>query len=138
MASQPSTAVVLTGMERSFNEIGQNIREALLHLLDSQSAVFFGVRPPHDTWPSIRTLLPFAPSHIDMQRKCWTSGAQNDTIAWMHCDFRLRAGDCRLSFLQALCDPLLSHMASGAKRARTGKLDRMVPPLPSNLLPPGS
>lgn len=101
-------AVCLTGMERSFAEVGANVREGLLHLLGDvhtvQHTVFFGVRPPSDSWSSVRKLLPLSDERLEVQTKCWSGAAQNATIAWMHCDFRLRGGDCRLSFLQAMCD----------------------------------
>ena len=98
-----STAVCLTGMERSFAEIGGNIREGLLSLLDASTSVtIFGVRPRHDPWSSLNVLLPM--HQVETQSRCWSGVAQNFTIGWMHCDFRMRAGDCRLSFLQALCD----------------------------------
>ena len=53
-ASMGMVAVCLTGMERSFAEIGGNIREGLFTALGSRRAVFFGVRPPKDEWPSVR------------------------------------------------------------------------------------
>ena len=124
------TAVCLTGMERSFAEVGANIREGLYHLLGAANAphaVFVGVRPPHDTWPSVRALLPLDEAHIDVQRRCWGGLAQNLTIRWMHCDMRLRAGDCRLSFLQALCDlERCESLIADAERARGRQFDLVV------------
>ena len=102
MASAPAYAVCLTGLERSFAEIGGNVREALFTLLHGGRVTIFGVRPSHDSWGEIKSLLPIA--RVVEQRPCWTPEQQNMTLKWMHCDFRLRTGDCRLSFLQALCD----------------------------------
>ena len=99
----PTAAVCLTGLERSFAEIGLNVREGLFTLLNSSRTVsFFGVRPINDEWKEIPALLPL--HGIAVQQPCWSAAAQNNTIAWMHCDMRLRKGDCRLAFLQALCD----------------------------------
>jgi hypothetical protein len=98
-------AVCLTGLERSFAEIGANVREGVFGMLGKE-VTFFGVRPANSTWASVHELLPMAV--VEPQRgRCWSDDMQAATVAWMHCDFRLRAGDCRLSFLQALCD--LSH-----------------------------
>ena len=73
-------AICLTGMERSFAEIGANVREGVISLLgDSHTvrhAVYFGVRPPFDECTSVRQLLPFAEAHLETQRRCWTSGMQ--------------------------------------------------------------
>ena len=69
------TAVVLTGMERSFAEIGANVREGLFGALASasgvegSSATFFGVRPPNDTWDAIRLLLPIAAENVEVQQR---------------------------------------------------------------------
>ena len=73
------TAVCLTGMERSFAEIGANIREGLARLLGAATlrdeAVFFGVRPAHDPWTEVRALLPFADARLETQRRCWSAGS---------------------------------------------------------------
>ena len=99
-------AVCLTGLERSFAEIGGNIREGFLGALGDDALAIFGVRPPHDSWASIRALLPLSDDdgHLVVQQPCWSVHAENLTVRWMHCDMRLRKGDCRLSFLQAMCD----------------------------------
>jgi hypothetical protein len=96
------SAVCLTGLERSFAEIGANVREGVLGMLGARTS-FFGVRPANASWDSIAELLPMV--DLQVQRgHCWSREVQDRTITWMHCDFRLRGGDCRLSFLQALCD----------------------------------
>ena len=75
-----ATAVCLTGMERSFAEIGGNIREGLYSALSGASDVrIFGVRPPSDAWSSIFRMLPISPSDVEVQRPCWTARAQNAT-----------------------------------------------------------
>lgn len=95
-------AVCVTGQERSFLEIGANIREGVLTML-AGSVTFFGVRPRNETWAQINRLLPMA--RVETQRgPCWSARAANTTFGWMHCDFRYRTGDCRLNFLQSLCD----------------------------------
>lgn len=99
-------AVCLTGLERSFAEIGANIREGLFGLFDEDpsgsSVVIFGIKPQNATWTSIHWLLPI--HSLAEQLPCWSAAEANTTFRWMHCDFRLRRGDCRLSFLQSLCD----------------------------------
>ncbi len=99
-------AVCLTGLERSFSEVGNNVREGLLHLLGSPRFIIFGVRPIADPWHQIRRLLPV--DHIELQRpSCWSGADVNLTRAWMHCDMKSRGSDCLLGFLQMLCD--LAH-----------------------------
>ena len=95
-------AVCLTGLERSFVEVGLNVREGLFTMLRGAVVSVFGVQPAKDAWKEIPTLIPL--HGVAMQQPCWTPSVQNETIRWMHCDMRLRKGDCRLSFLQALCD----------------------------------
>ena len=97
-------AVCLTGEERSFGEVGGSIQAALLTL--SGTVHVFGVEPPgNESWSIIPQLLPMAAT--ETQARCWTEQEANLTYGWMHCDFKARKGDCRLSFLQALCD--LAH-----------------------------
>ena len=50
-------AVCLTGLERSFEEIGANVREGVFSML-GPSVEFFGVHPVNSTWASITSLLP--------------------------------------------------------------------------------
>ena len=95
-------AVCLTGLERSFVEVGLNVREGLFTMLRGAVVSVFGVQPANDAWKEIPALIPL--HAVAMQQPCWTPSVQNETIRWMHCDMRLRKGDCRLSFLQALCD----------------------------------
>ena len=56
-AGGPEHAVCLTGLERSFAEIGGNVREGVYRLLGPR-VTWFGVKPPHDAWSTIHTLLP--------------------------------------------------------------------------------
>ena len=94
-------AVCLTGEERSFGEVGGSIQAGLRAL--SGSVHVFGVRPARNgSWAIIPRLLPLVA--VEAQERCFTPLEANLTIGWMHCDFHGRTGDCRLSFLQALCD----------------------------------
>ena len=68
-------AVCLTGLERSFAEIGGNIREGLYSALAHSTSVLFGVRPPHDAWASVRALLPLADANVETQKRCWSAAA---------------------------------------------------------------
>ena len=95
------SAVCLTGLERSFVEIGGNIREAVSLLL-GENITYFGVRPRIAGWHMVRAMLPF--ETVEPQTACHNSSTMDLTFKWFHCDMRLRAGDCRRSFLQALCD----------------------------------
>ena len=111
-------AVCLTGLERSFGEIGANVREGVYRLL-GPSLDFFGVRPPSDSWSSIFSLLPPFVA-VRTQAPCWSDAQRNWTLSWLHClsNTAGRSGDCRLSFLQSLCDlrqceeAIASHEAS--------------------------
>ena len=100
-------AVCLTGLERSFTEVGNNVREGLLTLLGSPNFTIFGVRPAQDPWGLIHRLLPV--DIVELQRKpsCWSKADFNLTTRWMHCDMKSRSTDCRAGFLTMLCD--LSH-----------------------------
>ena len=103
----PSAAVCVTGLERSFGEIGANIREGVYTMLGPNVSVF-GVTPPQANWSVVASLLPLRA--VEPSRgPCWSDHVRNATIAWMHCDFRLRGGDCRISFLQQLCDLAQVH-----------------------------
>lgn len=99
-------AICLTGGERSFGEIGQNVREGVLHSLGTAAVTLFGVRPSYDSWTTVRRLLPLHDSThtLQVQERCFTDGMFNLTITWLHCDMRGRSGDCRASALQELCD----------------------------------
>merc|ERR1719183_1238027 len=54
----PRAAICLTGLQRSFPEVGGNIKEALGSLLTLDATEIFGVRPATDPWDAIRRLLP--------------------------------------------------------------------------------
>ena len=99
-------AICLTGGERSFGEIGQNVREGMLHSLGTAAVTLFGVRPSYDPWTTVRRLLPLHDSAhtLQVQERCFTGAMLNLTITWLHCDMRGRSGDCRASALQELCD----------------------------------
>ena len=106
--SQPAHAVCVTGLERSFVAIGDNVRQGILRFLGTPSIKFFGVRPRQDNWTMIRQLFPVTENQIELQTWCYSSDAElNLTSTWQHCDARARAHDCRRAFLQALCD--LAH-----------------------------
>ncbi|KAL1499670.1 hypothetical protein AB1Y20_011867 [Prymnesium parvum] len=91
-------AVCLTGMERSFSEIGWNIHEAVHHLLRTPNASvhFFGVRPANDSWKYVRSWFAF--EEISLQRYCTVPVPR-----WYGCQEHGRT-DCRHSFVQELCD----------------------------------
>ena len=99
-------AICLTGGERSFGEIGHNVREGMLHSLGTAAVTLFGVRPSYDSWTTVRRLLPLHDSThtLQVQERCFTDAMLNLTITWLHCDMRGRSGDCRASALQELCD----------------------------------
>tara|TARA_B110001452_G_C15214494_1_gene421231 strand:+ start:134 stop:454 length:321 start_codon:yes stop_codon:yes gene_type:complete len=55
----PRVAVCLTGLQRSFPEIGHNVMEGIYHMAGPGADIdFFGVKPPEDDWGAIRQLLP--------------------------------------------------------------------------------
>eukprot|EP00966_Prymnesium_polylepis_P227873 5273143-Prymnesium_polylepis.1 len=91
-------AVCLTGMERSFSEIGGNIREAVHHLLGTPAAkvVIFGVRPVNDSWTHINSWLSF--QRVEPQIYCTVPVPR-----WYGCQAHGRS-DCRHNFVQELCD----------------------------------
>ena len=114
----PEHAVCLTGLERSFAEIGGNVREGVYRLLGPR-VTWFGVKPPHDAWSMIHTLLPpFAA--VERQATCWSAAQANETISWLHCLSHQagRTGDCRLGFLQSLCDLQACEAAIAAHERR--------------------
>ena len=108
MAVRPAHAVCVTGLERSFGEIGDNIRQGVLRFLGTPSIAFFGIQPHNDSWTHIRRLLPI--QEVQIQTPCTGDAEFNVTVAWLHCDMRTRRADCRRSFLQMLCD--LQHCES--------------------------
>ena len=57
-AATPLHAVCITGQERSFGEIGANVREGVLRMLGTPRVAFFGVKPVNDPWTGLQTLLP--------------------------------------------------------------------------------
>ena len=65
----PRVAVCLTGLQRSFPEIGHNIKEGIYHMAGPGAEIdFFGVKPPEDDWSAIRQLLPMRA--IGTQARC--------------------------------------------------------------------
>ena len=116
-------AVCLTGLSRSFDEIGANVREGVLTLLGTPAVAFFGVRPPQDPWYQIQRLLPM--HAIETQKRCWTAELFNLTTPWMTCDMRGR-GDCRKSFLQELCDLQHCDAMIRAAEMRAGRQFQMI------------
>ena len=91
-------AVCLTGMERSFSEIGGNIHHAVHSLFGTPlaSIVFFGVRPVNDSWHHIQSWLPM--QQVELQTDC-----PIPVPRWYGCQAHGRT-DCRHNFVQELCD----------------------------------
>ena len=116
-------AVCITGLSRSFDEIGANVREGVMTLLWTPAVAFFGVRPPQDAWYQIQRLLPM--HAIETQKRCWTDELFNLTTPWMACDMRGR-GDCRKSFLQELCDLQHCDAMIRAAEAQAGRQFHVV------------
>ena len=58
-ATPPSglAAVCLTGLQRSFPEIGNNIAEAVRDLLAPRHIYYFGIKPVNDSWAAIEYVL---------------------------------------------------------------------------------
>lgn len=104
--------VCLTGLERSFSEVGSNIVTALYHLLatPSSSVSLFGVRPANDSWIHVRAELSF--ERLEVQAAC-----EVGVPAWYGCQAHGR-GDCRHNFVQELCDlEACERMISSHERA---------------------
>ena len=119
MTDRRRHVVCLTGNERSFSEIGHNVREGVLRMHGTPSIAFVGVRPANDAWPLIRRLLPL--DTVAVQRQCWTPPMLNTTASWLRCDMRGRPHDCRASFLQQLCDmQLCEELISRHEREHKG------------------
>ena len=54
---------------------------------------------------TIHRLLPL--SEVTLQRQCTESHNKaevNVTVHWLHCDMSKRASDCRVAFVQSMCD----------------------------------
>ena len=100
-AATPLHAVCITGQERSFGEIGANVREGVLRMLGTPRVAFFGVKPVNDPWTGLQKLLPL--TTVIAQHKCWDAEDLSVTVRWVHCDMRGRS-DCRVSFIQTMCD----------------------------------
>ena len=100
----PRHAVCISGMERSFAEMGDNVRQAVIHFFGTAQITWFGNQPANDDWLTIRRLLPM--HVIEPQSQCDGPGTPilNETVRWLSCDLRGRAVDCRRSFVQMLCD----------------------------------
>ena len=70
-AAAPLHAVCITGQERSFGEIGANVREGVLRMLGTPRVAFFGVKPVNDPWTGLQKLLPL--TTVIAQHKCWAA-----------------------------------------------------------------
>ena len=107
----PRVAVCLTGQERSFGEVGDNIKEWLDHLV-GQPQIMFGVKPSEEPWESIQGTFHF--DVIEPQLAC--PGVV--VPAWYTCNNYGR-GNCKRNFVQELCD--LEHYSAmiEAHEART-------------------
>jgi hypothetical protein len=111
-------ALCVTGLTRSFGEIGPSVRSRVLRFLQSMAAAsqidVFGVQPRNDTWaPVFQHLGPFA--SVEGQEPCRPAGAP--LPAFFTCT-RGRAvhrlDSCTVSFVQMQCD--LSHCDAMIRR----------------------
>ena len=118
-SSSKPAAICLTGLQRSFPEIGENIREAVRHMLGGAFEVF-GVKPPNETWATIRRLLPL--QRIEPQVPC--ERALSPHLAqYYHCHQhgRSRARGCTANFVQELCDLQRCERMLQEREAETGR-----------------
>ena len=113
-------AVCLTGMERSFSEIGANVREAVHDVLGTPEAsiTFFGVQPVNDSWVHINSWLRI--DHVEAQTRCSVSVPR-----WYGCQSHGR-GDCRGNFVQELCDLDVCERMIHQQEERQGNLFHTV------------
>ena len=103
----PAHAVCITGLQRSFAEISGNIRVAMagLHGGPTSKLVWFGVRPPQDSWAEVHARLP--PLQTEVQQQQCTSGKP---ITWYSAYSRggpIQFWHTYQIWVQTLCDQLL-------------------------------
>ena len=111
-------AICFTGQERGFVEIGRALRDAVANFHGNESATYFGVRPTNDSWSAMKELIPF--SHIWDQEHCYSQEEIEVTVSWLHCDLTGRTSDCRVGFLQMLCDMQRCEAMIEAEERQTG------------------
>ena len=111
-ATPPSglAAVCLTGLQRSFPEIGNNIAEAVRDLLAPRHIHYFGIKPVNDSWAAIEYVLPM--TAVAPQQVCRRPLSPSLT-SFYSCHSHGRGGNlggCANSMVQELCD--LQHCDS--------------------------
>lgn len=136
----PRAAVCLTGLQRSFPEIGGNIKEAVDYLLPPNATEIFGVRPVDDPWDAVQRLLPmqrvvtqapcqknlslslrlyyFCHQHGRKRAKgpgCAVAGGGELTGSAEYCG-------CTRSMVQALCDLQVCARMLREREAEVGRL----------------
>lgn len=115
-------AVCVTGLTRSFAEIGAGVRSRVFGLLAGSASHVrietFGVRPANDTWSSVRAHLgPF--SGLEKQVPCRPAG--EPLPAFFTCQrgrTTHRMDTCTSSFVQMQCD--LAHCDAMIARHEAG------------------
>jgi hypothetical protein len=135
----PRSAVCLTGLQRSFPEIGGSIKEAVDYLLPPRAREIFGVRPADDPWDAVQRLLPMqslvtqAPCHHNLSlslrsyyfchqhgRKrakgpgCAVAEGGELTVSAEHCG-------CMQSMVQELCDLQVCARLLREREAEVGR-----------------
>ena len=110
----PAHAVCITGLQRSFAEISGNIRAAVagLHGGPGSKVVWFGVRPPQDSWTEVHSRLP--PLQTEVQQQQCTSGKP---ITWYSAYSRGGPSQFWRTYhiwVQTLCDQLLCEQIIAA------------------------
>lgn len=148
----PRAAVCLTGLQRSFPEIGGNIKEAVDYLLPPNATEIFGVRPADDPWDAVRRLLPmqrvvtqapcqknlslslrlyyFCHQHGRKRAKgpgCAVAGGGELTGSAEYCG-------CTRSMVQELCDLQVCARMLREREAEVGRLFEVVLRLRADLL----
>mmetsp|Transcript_26490 Transcript_26490/g.60509 ORF Transcript_26490/g.60509 Transcript_26490/m.60509 type:complete len:231 (-) Transcript_26490:302-994(-) len=101
------TALCVTGLERSFPEIGRNIRHVVNSLNHSEFGPVhaFGVQPVNQSWSAqVHLLLPM--TRVAPQKPCHAR-AEEGGLQWFTCTRggkTTRGGKCADAFVQSLCD----------------------------------
>jgi len=151
-ARSPRAAVCLTGLQRSFPEIGGNIKEAVDYLLPPNATEIFVVQPADDPWDAVRRLLPmqrvvtqapclhnlslslrlyyFCHQHGRKRAKgrgCALAGGGELTGSAEYCG-------CTRSMVQELCDLQVCARMLREREAEVGRLFEVVLRLRADLL----
>jgi hypothetical protein len=101
-------ALCVTGLQRSFAEIGASIRSRVFQFLQATASVVeirrFGVQPRNDSWENVkRELGPF--DTLDLQTSCRPPGAPLPAFFTCTRGSRVHRQDsCTASFVQMMCD----------------------------------